>query len=561
MRSSLTRSGSPPPRGRTSSSCSSGARPRSCASTGPRSGRGSASGSSSRAPACGGSRPRSWAASVPRAAAGRRSGPGSGRRGATGSRATARAAPGLTALPSTRNACRPERRPGHLDRHPRGRATARERRGPERGRAPADVPERPEMGVRHELGAARARGDLHGRPRRSPRTARLRRGRDRDGLHRARPRLPRAGLLDGADPARGPRARPPPLRVLAQHRLVHRPGGLHGRAERLVGRGERCAGAPRRALSAVPRARHRGAQHRPAGLPPAARGVQEARHPDERRRPHRGRPRRRPGARRSRRLVARRAAARRGPHRPRPDLDPEPLETPPAVLPPARARPDRLLGQRLPGESRRLRQPALLVLAACSDFLLAVVGPEWAAGADALKFLAVAAIGKAVISFTGPLLFAVGRPAFRAVMLWLLGAASAGTVVAVASLLESASDERQIFGVALSRALLFVLVFVPVNLVIIDRLTGFRPRAFAAIAAAPTVAGAAAIAVVVALREATAVETIPPIAGLAIAGVLAGGTAAGLLLLLDARFREYARRLRRALVSTYRPSAPSPPGR
>ena len=205
--------------------------------------------------------------------------------------------------------------------------------------------------------------------------------------------------------------------------------------------------------------------------------------------------------------------------------------------------------------------PALLVLAACSDFLLAVVGPEWAAGADALKFLAVAAIGKAVISFTGPLLFAVGRPAFRAVMLWLLGAASAGTVVAVASLLESASDERQIFGVALSRALLFVLVFVPVNLVIIDRLTGFRPRAFAAIAAAPTVAGAAAIAVVVALREATAVESIPPIAGLAIAGVLAGGTAAGLLLLLDARFREYARRLRRALVSTYRPSAPSAPGR
>jgi O-antigen/teichoic acid export membrane protein len=205
--------------------------------------------------------------------------------------------------------------------------------------------------------------------------------------------------------------------------------------------------------------------------------------------------------------------------------------------------------------------PALLVLAASSDFLLGVIGPEWAAGADALKLLAVAAIGKAVISFTGPLLFAVGRPAFRAVMLWLLGAASAGTVVVVASMLDSASEERQIFGVALSRALLFLLVFVPINLVIIDRLTGFGLRPFAAVAAAPTAAGVSAIAVVVVLREATAIESIPAIAGLAVALVLAAGTAAGLLLLLDARFREYARRLRRGVASAHRPSAPSAPGR
>ncbi|MGH3113624.1 MAG: oligosaccharide flippase family protein, partial [Gaiellaceae bacterium] len=129
--------------------------------------------------------------------------------------------------------------------------------------------------------------------------------------------------------------------------------------------------------------------------------------------------------------------------------------------------------------------PSLLVLAACSEFLLAVMGPEWSAGADAVKLLALAGIGKAIISFTGPLLFAVGRPAFRAVMLWLLGAASAGAVVAVASLLESASEERQIFGVALSRALLFLVVFVPINLVVIEWLTDFRMRAFAAMAAAP----------------------------------------------------------------------------
>jgi len=73
-------------------------------------------------------------------------------------------------------------------------------------------------------------------------------------------------------------------------------------------------------------------------------------------------------------------------------------------------------------------------------------------------------------------------------------------------------------------------------------------------------AGAAAIAVVLVLREATAIEGIPPAAGLAVAAVLAAGTAAGTLLALDPRSRGYARSLR-GLASSYRPSAPSAPGR
>jgi PST family polysaccharide transporter len=190
--------------------------------------------------------------------------------------------------------------------------------------------------------------------------------------------------------------------------------------------------------------------------------------------------------------------------------------------------------------------PALLLVAACSDFLLAVIGAEWESGADALKLLAVAGIAKAVIAFTGPLLFAVGRPASRAVMLWLLGAASAAAVVVVASLLRSASDERQIFGVSASRALLFLLVFVPINLLVVRRLTGFGLRAFAALTAPPTAAGAAALALVLFLREATAIERIPPVAGLAVAALLAAATAVGTLLALDPRSRRYARDLRLA---------------
>ena len=205
--------------------------------------------------------------------------------------------------------------------------------------------------------------------------------------------------------------------------------------------------------------------------------------------------------------------------------------------------------------------PAFLLLAACSDFLLAVIGPEWEPGADALKLLALVGIAKAVIAFTGPLLFAIGRPAFRAVMLWLLGAASAATVVVAAELLESASEERQLFGVALSRALLFLLVFVPINVLVVRWLTGFRLREFAAIAAAPTAAGLAAALLVFLLREATRIESIPPIAGLAVAAALGVAAAACTLLALDPRSRDYARGLRRGLASAYRPSAPSTRGR
>ena len=78
-----------------------------------------------------------------------------------------------------------------------------------------------------------------------------------------------------------------------------------------------------------------------------------------------------------------------------------------------------------------LTVPAMAVMAACSDFLMALMGPEWEPAADVLKLLALVGIGKAIVFFTGPLLFAVARPHLRAVMLWALAALSAGTVLLV----------------------------------------------------------------------------------------------------------------------------------
>jgi PST family polysaccharide transporter len=189
--------------------------------------------------------------------------------------------------------------------------------------------------------------------------------------------------------------------------------------------------------------------------------------------------------------------------------------------------------------------PALLLLAACSDALLAVFGPEWEAGAAALKLLALVGIAKAVVSFTGPLLFALGRPALRAAMLWSFAAASAATVVAVGLALESASDERQLAGVSASRLLLFALVFVPVNLVVVRSTTGLGLRALGTLARAPAAAGAAAVLVAVGIREATEQASVAPVADVALAAIPATAAAALVLLALEPRARAYARALTR----------------
>ena len=98
---------------------------------------------------------------------------------------------------------------------------------------------------------------------------------------------------------------------------------------------------------------------------------------------------------------------------------------------------------------RDAHDPARLpVSPSCSDYVLAVIGPEWETGADALKLLCVVGIVKGLVYFTGPLLFAVAKPFFRATMLWFLAAVSVVTVVAVGYALEDASAQRQLLGMS-----------------------------------------------------------------------------------------------------------------
>ena len=104
--------------------------------------------------------------------------------------------------------------------------------------------------------------------------------------------------------------------------------------------------------------------------------------------------------------------------------------------------------------------------------------PSGRPAGDVLKLLALVGIGKAIVFFTGPLLFAVARPHLRAVMLWALAALSAGYVVLVGWLLTDASIRIRRWAWRRRARRYFLAIVIPVNIAVVCWITGLRPRSF-----------------------------------------------------------------------------------
>ena len=188
--------------------------------------------------------------------------------------------------------------------------------------------------------------------------------------------------------------------------------------------------------------------------------------------------------------------------------------------------------------------PALLIVAATSEFLLALLGDEWAPAADVLALLCIVGIVKALVLFTGPLLFAVARPFLRAVMLWALGALSAVTVVGVGLALEDGAPEDQILGMAASRALLFLGAVLPISLAIVVRFSGLRLRSLVPALPAALASGLAAFAVVAALNATGVLDGLSPLPAAVLVVGAACAAALAPLLLIEPAARAELRSLR-----------------
>jgi PST family polysaccharide transporter len=190
-----------------------------------------------------------------------------------------------------------------------------------------------------------------------------------------------------------------------------------------------------------------------------------------------------------------------------------------------------------------LTVPAMFLLAATSWELVDVLGSDWSDARAPLRFLALAGIGQAIVLFSAPVLYALGRPRLRAGLVWLLAALSAGSVVIVAHLLESASTINQLRGVAGSRALIFAAVFVPITVGIMVRATGISLRVLALAARTPFAAGIAGFAAVFLARLAGALDPFHPLPAFLVAAGIGGATMAAVILLLERDLRVVGLRL------------------
>jgi PST family polysaccharide transporter len=192
--------------------------------------------------------------------------------------------------------------------------------------------------------------------------------------------------------------------------------------------------------------------------------------------------------------------------------------------------------------------PSMLVLAASSDDVVGVLGDKWQPAGDVLAILTLVGIAKGLTFYTGPLLFAVAKPRFRAVMIWTLAVLSAGTVAVTGGLVEDSALSQQIVGMSASRAALFLLIFVPVNFAIVAHVTGLSLRSMLAAAPTPLLAGLLAAGLITLLHLSGLLDPLPDAAALLASGTL-GAACAGAVLLLDSDARAAALAIRRRLAT------------
>jgi len=187
--------------------------------------------------------------------------------------------------------------------------------------------------------------------------------------------------------------------------------------------------------------------------------------------------------------------------------------------------------------------PPLVVVAASSAQLTAFLGERWEPAATTLSILCGVGIVRALTVVTGPIMRALGRPHAHAAFVWSHALPSALTFWAVAVWIGEAAPADQAAGIAISRSVLYVALFLPINVWIVRSFTGLRFARLAG-AAGPAFAGALVGGVMAwaaglpawpAWLPVLVQRTLPPLVG--------GAAAATCVIALDADFRERLLRL------------------
>jgi PST family polysaccharide transporter len=213
--------------------------------------------------------------------------------------------------------------------------------------------------------------------------------------------------------------------------------------------------------------------------------------------------------------------------------------------------------------STGLAIPAMALIAAVGDQLMALLGARWMPAAAVLKIVIIMGIVKAATLFTDPLLLARRRAWTIASLAWALGLLTAGTLTVVGMLMTHATIERQITAIALAHTTMFVVFYGGASVFVLRRLCRLPLRKLVGAMAPGLAAGLAAALIVAAIATSGGPDSLGPVGALALTALPAAVGAAAVLLLLDQELRAAVAGALRfpARTGATRPIGTAAPGR
>lgn len=193
--------------------------------------------------------------------------------------------------------------------------------------------------------------------------------------------------------------------------------------------------------------------------------------------------------------------------------------------------------------------PAFGVLAASSDPLLALLGPEWEPAAGPLRILCLAASLYIFRQLLGPALEAIGRPGLLARISWLYALIACGGFVIAGLLVRGGSNSVQLAGISWTAVVIECVITIPLAWFVMHRQLDSSLWKLTRPALPSFAAGLAAAATHLGIRR---LENLPVFLHLLIAVAVSGLVAVIVLRLTDPTAVHYlrwlwARLLRRPL--------------
>lgn len=181
--------------------------------------------------------------------------------------------------------------------------------------------------------------------------------------------------------------------------------------------------------------------------------------------------------------------------------------------------------------------PALALVAAVSDPLIASVGTKWGEAAAVLKILCVVGMLSVFATFTGSLLQALYRVRLGAALQWGRTAIGVAVLLGAGFFLRNSSITSQIKGIALVRLATGGLIITPVLLCILMRLARIPLRALLSSVAPSALAAGSVQCAVLLFHSFRWLSGAKPATLLGAELLIGSMTGVPILLLLDVRLR------------------------